>query len=133
MNLSILQCVDYMNAMLNFVVQTIITAIMGRAKGTHKTGGRVKGTPNKTSAEQKEWILDFLSKGSVVIDKFWDDPKTTRKEKIELYAAIAPKFASFVMAKQTDTKVTFDEEVTKAIKESSDKVNALFKGEQIKK
>lgn len=103
---------------------------MGRNKGTAKTGGRQKGTQNKTSAEQKEWILTFLSRGADTIDKFWNDPKTTRKEKIELYAAIAPKFAGFVMAKQTDTKVTFDEEVTKAIKESSDKVNSLFKSEQ---
>ena len=106
---------------------------MGRNKGTAKTGGREKGTPNKTSAEQKEWILNFLSRGSVVIDKFWNDPKTTREQKIDLYAALAPKFAGFVMAKQTDTKVSFDEEVTKAIKESSDKVNALFKSEQEKK
>ncbi len=106
---------------------------MGRNKGTTKTGGRKKGSRNKTSEQQKEWILDFLSRGSDVIDKFWNDPKTKREDKINLYAVLAPKFAGFVMAKQTDTKITFDEELTKALKESSDKINALFKTDSLKK
>ena len=99
---------------------------MGRQKGTKKTGGRTTGSKNKTSEEQKEWILGFLSRGANTIDTFWNDPKTTRKEKIELYAAIAPKFAGFVMAKQTENKVSFNEDILKAVKESSDKVNSLF-------
>lgn len=102
---------------------------MGRPPGTTKTGGRKEGSKNKTSEQQKEWILDFLSRGARTIDTFWNDPKTTRKEKIELYAAIAPKFAGFVMAKQTESKISLDEEVSKAIKESSEKLNNLFKAE----
>ena len=33
------------------------------------------------------------------------------------------------MAKQTESKISFDEEMSKAIKESSDKLNSLFKQE----
>lgn len=102
---------------------------MGRTKGTAKTGGRKKGSKNKTGEQQKEWILTFLSKGSAAIDKFWNDKNTTLEAKINLYASIAPKLASFVMAKQTESKISFDEEMSKAIKESSDKLNSLFKQE----
>lgn len=34
---------------------------MSRAKGSKKTGGRVKGTPNKTTTQLKEMILMALS------------------------------------------------------------------------
>lgn len=34
----------------------------GRPKGTPKTGGRVKGTPNKVNAELKDMILGALNK-----------------------------------------------------------------------
>ena len=102
---------------------------MGRAKGTVKTGGRQKGSKNKTGEQQKEWILTFLSKGSAAIDKFWNDKETPLEAKINLYASIAPKLAGFVMAKQTESKISFDEEMSKAIKESSDKLNSLFKQE----
>ena len=33
---------------------------MGRKKGTEKTGGRKKGTPNKTTQTAKEWISETL-------------------------------------------------------------------------
>ena len=33
---------------------------MGRAKGTPKTGGRKKGTPNKATATLKEWLISLL-------------------------------------------------------------------------
>lgn len=34
---------------------------MPRKKGTPKTGGRIKGTPNKTTAAVKTYITDVLS------------------------------------------------------------------------
>jgi hypothetical protein len=102
---------------------------MGKQVGSPKTGGRKKGTKNKTGEQQKEWILSFLSRGSDAIDKYWNDKETTLKDKIELYASIAPKLSSFVMAKQTENKISLDAELSKAIKESSDKLNNLFKPE----
>ena len=35
---------------------------MGRPKGTHKTGGRKKGTPNKTTKEIKPLLHSILNK-----------------------------------------------------------------------
>ena len=121
--------IDYLCALLIFVNRNNYYCKMGRAKGTVKTGGRQKGSKNKTGEQQKEWILTFLSKGSAAIDKFWNDKETPLEAKINLYASIAPKLASFVMAKQTESKISFDEEMSKAIKESSDKLNSLFKQE----
>ena len=65
----------------------------------------------------------------VIVNKFWNDKETSLEAKIKLYASIAPKLASFVMAKQTESKISFDEEMSKGIKESSDKLNSLFKQE----
>lgn len=36
---------------------------MSRAKGTPKTGGRAKGTPNKTTTDMKEWVANILDGG----------------------------------------------------------------------
>ena len=36
---------------------------MARPKGTPKTGGRAKGTPNKTTKEVKEWLNVLLDGG----------------------------------------------------------------------
>lgn len=38
----------------------------GRKKGTPKTGGRAKGTPNKTTALIKDMIIDALEKSGGV-------------------------------------------------------------------
>jgi hypothetical protein len=35
---------------------------MGRKKGTEKTGGRQVGTPNRITAEMREWIANIVSK-----------------------------------------------------------------------
>jgi hypothetical protein len=32
-----------------------------KAKGTQKTGGRAKGTPNKTTANLREWVNELLN------------------------------------------------------------------------
>ena len=72
-------------------------------------------------------ISDIFPSGSDAIDKFWNDKDTSLKDKIELFASIAPKIAGFVMAKQTESKISIDEELAKAYMESSNKVNSLFK------
>lgn len=35
--------------------------MVGRKKGTAKTGGRKKGTPNKITPTAKEWVNGILS------------------------------------------------------------------------
>lgn len=42
----------------------------GRRKGTEKTGGRKKGTPNKISGTVKEWISSIIDKNR---NKFEED------------------------------------------------------------
>lgn len=41
---------------------------MGRLKGTTKTGGRQKGTPNKATADISEWITKLLKKNTAQIE-----------------------------------------------------------------
>lgn len=45
----------------------------GRPKGLAKTGGRQKGTPNKSTPEKKEQVADFFHKilDDEVEAKFW--------------------------------------------------------------
>ncbi len=42
---------------------------MGRAKGTPKTGGRTKGTPNKATKDLKKWVADILDGGRANFEK----------------------------------------------------------------
>ncbi len=41
---------------------------MGRPKGSIKYGGRKKGTPNKTTAETRQWLKTFLDKNQNQIE-----------------------------------------------------------------
>lgn len=45
----------------------------GRTKGTSKTGGRKKGTPNKVSKDAKEWAKKFVCGNATSIEKAWRD------------------------------------------------------------
>ena len=52
---------------------------MGRPAGTPKTGGRVKGTPNKTTGALKEAILNAFGRvgGEAYLERVaQSDPKT---------------------------------------------------------
>lgn len=61
----------------------------GRKKGTPKTGGRHKGTPNKTTAAAKEAIaLAFDGIGGVPELVEW--AKENRTEFYKLYARLIP-------------------------------------------
>ena len=42
---------------------------MARPKGTPKTGGRVKGTPNKVTYSLKEWITSLIDKQRTQIEQ----------------------------------------------------------------
>lgn len=100
---------------------------MGRTVGAPKTGGRKKGSKNKTTVELKSWVFDFVS--DFLLDNM---QKKEFKEKfksldIDVQFAIVTKLIPFVLAKQTENKISLDDELTKVIKESSAKINEMFK------
>ncbi|WP_203583415.1 hypothetical protein [Paludibacter sp. 221] len=89
-------------------------------KKREKTGGRKKGTPNKTTAEMRSWLNKFVGDN---LKEFEKNFKTLEvNEKINIITKLLP----YVLPKQTENKLSFDEETTKAVKESMDKVNELF-------
>ena len=52
---------------------------MAKAKGTAKTGGRKKGTPNKQTTALKDMILNTLAKAGgeeYLLEQAQEDPKT---------------------------------------------------------
>lgn len=94
---------------------------MPRAKGTPKTGGRKKGTPNKTTAQIKELVVQLVGDN---IEEFKNEFKTLETpEKISIIKNLLP----YVIPRQTETKHTIDEQSVAAVKESIDKMNDLFK------
>ncbi|PXZ44162.1 hypothetical protein DMB45_05735 [Sanguibacteroides justesenii] len=56
---------------------------MSRRKGSDKTGGRVKGTPNKVTTDLKTWVCKILDNGRDVFEK---DLKTLEAaERVKVY------------------------------------------------
>lgn len=94
---------------------------MARPKGTPKTGGRKKGTPNKTTAQIKELVVKLVGDN---IDTFAEEfEKLDAGDKIGLIKNLLP----YVIPKQTETKHSFDAEQVQSVKESMDKLNEMFK------
>lgn len=94
---------------------------MARPKGTQKTGGRKKGTPNKTTSDLKKWIFEFVNDNMEEFKSEFASMDT--EDKINIIMKLLP----FVLPKQTETKINVDEELTLAVKESMDNINQLFK------
>jgi uncharacterized protein (UPF0305 family) len=42
---------------------------MSRKKGSIKTGGRVRGTPNKTTTEVREWLAYLIDKNRLQMER----------------------------------------------------------------
>lgn len=94
---------------------------MPRKKGTPKTGGRKKGTPNKTTADLKQWVFDFINGN---LDAFIDNFKQLdQKEQFNIMLKLLP----YVLPKQTENKISMDEQLAQTVKESMEKVNEMFK------
>lgn len=70
-----------------------------KQKGTPKTGGRKKGTPNKTTLEMKNWVSTVLEKNKV---KFEKDLKNVDPEK---RLAIIEKLLQYVIPKQQSISI----------------------------
>lgn len=99
---------------------------MPKEKGSAKTGGRQKGTKNKTTEELKGWVFGFVSDflmDNMKKKEFKDKFKTLD---IDVQFNIVTKLIPFVLAKQSENKITMDEELTKAVKDSMEKINSMF-------
>ncbi len=72
---------------------------MARRKGTPKTGGREKGTPNKTSAQVKELITDLLQDNAEQIRQ--DFAQLTPAERIKAVGQLA----AYIVPKQTAVSI----------------------------
>ena len=82
---------------------------MSRIKGTPKTGGRKKGTPNKLNNNIKEWLNNFLLENKEQIEN--DFKLLQPKERLFLYekllAYIIPKSNSMNMTgNETENQIT---------------------------
>lgn len=69
---------------------------MGREKGSEKTGGRTKGTPNKTTAEHRLFLSHLLSMNE---EQFLQDLQTLNPQQrvnicLKLYGMILPHLTS---------------------------------------
>ena len=104
---------------------------MGRKKGSEKTGGRKKGTPNKTTQTAKEWISETLCAN-------WEQMKSDLqslepKERLQLLFIF--KLLEYVVPKQreTSTNVKFEDLTEEEMDELANKLtNCIPDQNQIK-
>ncbi len=86
---------------------------MGRPKGSPKTGGRVKGTPNKATSMSKAVISDLLntysSSGLMSADFMALEPKDRM--------AIAERLAQYVMPKMQSVSAEVNDQRTLTIED----------------
>ncbi|WP_462390236.1 hypothetical protein [Phocaeicola coprocola] len=75
---------------------------MSRPKGTPKTGGRVKGTPNKVTYSLKEWITSLINKQRTQIEQ--DLQELEPKERLQMIE----KLMQYVIPKQAAQQVKLD-------------------------
>lgn len=75
---------------------------MSRPKGIPKTGGRVKGTPNKVTYSLKEWITSLIDKQRTQIEK--DLQGLEPKERLQMIE----KLMQYVIPKQAAQQVKLD-------------------------
>ena len=61
---------------------------MSREKGTPKTGGREKGTPNKINRDVREWLFNVVQSNIETLET--DLTSLTPKERWELVRGILP-------------------------------------------
>lgn len=82
----------------------------GRKPGTPKTGGRKKGTPNRTTAELRSWLLRLIKqqKRTIIQDLAALEPKDR--------LSILEKLMQYVIPKQqaitADISLLTDEELS---------------------
>lgn len=75
---------------------------MSRQKGTPKTGGRTKGTPNKTTQNVKQWIEKIIDKNRKQVER--DLKSVEPQERLK----IIEKLLQYVVPKQQAQSVDVD-------------------------
>lgn len=75
---------------------------MSRIKGTPKTGGRAKGTPNKVTATVKDWISQLIDDNRNQIEK--DIKKLSPKDRLQVFE----KLMQYVIPKQQSVRADID-------------------------
>lgn len=82
----------------------------GRKPGTPKTGGRKKGTPNKTTAELRSWLSRLLKqqKRTIINDLAALEPKDRLQMLEKLMQYVIPKQQSIT----ADISLLTDEELS---------------------
>ena len=75
---------------------------MGRAKGTRKTGGRTKGTPNKVTANVKDWLCQLIDKNRLQIER--DIKALEPKDRLQ----VLEKFMQYTTPKMQSIQTTVD-------------------------
>ncbi|MDR0409508.1 MAG: hypothetical protein LBH18_03830 [Spirochaetaceae bacterium] len=100
---------------------------MPKAKGAPKTGGRKKGTPNKTTAEFKALIGDIVYKNLETIESEFKKKEGLNLDTVGMSLAIAKALVGYVVPKQAEQKISLDDESVLSVKESIEKLNDLFK------
>jgi hypothetical protein len=90
---------------------------IGRPKGTPKTGGRKKGTPNKITADTKDWFVYLLNNNRERLEKALDtmDDKELWDTFQKIFPYIVPKMQS--MEAKIDFNQFSDEQIDQIINE----------------
>ncbi|MCL1867590.1 MAG: hypothetical protein FWF72_01390 [Paludibacter sp.] len=91
---------------------------MGKSKGTKKTGGRAKGTPNKITKQLRAEFEDFIAEVLPDLKTNWKNLDDETKWNILL------KMSNFVIPKKQENEISFDNVLK--FKESQEKINQLF-------
>lgn len=94
---------------------------MSRVKGSPKTGGRKKGTPNKTTAELKKWVMEFVGSNVESFNKKFSELD------VETQFNLIIKLLPYVLPRQQENKISIEEETTAEFKESMERIKELFK------
>lgn len=90
---------------------------MARQKndGKGRMGGRQKGTPNKASESQKEWIRKFLTENRKQIAKDWKE--LSPKDRWTMYEKLTQYVVPKVMATRVELSQMTNEQLDEVIAE----------------
>lgn len=98
---------------------------VGRPKGTPKTGGRKRGTPNKVTQDLREWVSSLIDRNRLQVEN--DLKNLEPKDRLQ----ILEKLMSYVLPKlqSVDQKINFDqltdEQIDHIINNISDETGSL--------
>ena len=74
---------------------------MSKKKGSPKTGGRKKGTPNKVTADMREWLSAIIQENAEKLES--DISTLDSKERWDIIKGLLP----YVVTKKTEEPVDF--------------------------